>query len=267
MVKRILLTLGVLAVLSAPVQVRAQKVPQGQEKEITVALTDSVTMEFVKIEPGTFTMGSPNSDSYAYDREKPQHQVTISKGFYLGKYEVTQVQWQAVMGSNPSNNKGGSRPVERVFWNNIQEFVGKLNQAAGSELYRLPTEAEWEYSCRAGTTTQWSFGDDESKLVDYAWYSGNNSPSGTKDVGQKLPNPWGLYDMHGNVYEWCQDWYGSYSSEAQTDPQGSVSDSYRVLRGGYFRADARYTRSAGRNGNSPGYSYDNIGFRLLRRAQ
>ena len=181
-------------------------------------------IEFVWIEPGTFLMG-------AADLGFTEHEVTISRGFYLGKYEITQGQWESVMGSNPSYFGGSNRPVEQVSWNDVQEFIGRLNEAAGEEVYRLPTEAEWEYACRAGTTTRWSFGDDEGQLGEYAWYTGNNSPYGTKEVGTKRPNPWGLYDMHGNVWEWCQDWYGSYTSDSQIDPAGpaAVGESLLLL--------------------------------------
>ena len=165
-------------------------------------------------------------------------------GVYLGKYEVTQGQWQAVMGSNPSYS-GSSRTVENVSWNDVQVSIQKLNQAAGSELYGLPTEAEWEY----------------------AWYGGNNSPSGTKDVGTKKASPWGLHDMHGNVYEWCQDWYGSYSSNALSDPMGPSTGSNRVHRGGHFVHSARNVRSADRGSDSPGNRCYYLGFRLLRRGQ
>ena len=232
--------------------------------EMTVSLSDGAAMEFVWIEPGTFLMGSPSSESGRYDNEGPQHRVTISKGFWLGKYETTQAQWKSVMGNNPSKYRGENHPVEQISWDDVQQFIRKLNQAEGESRYRLPTEAEWEYACRSGTTSRWSFGDDESQLSDYAWYGGNNSPSGTKEVGRKLPNPWGLYDMHGNVYEWCQDWFGNYSSKNQTDPTGPASGSDRVGRGGNFGNLARNVRSADRDYFSPDYRYSYIGARLLR---
>jgi len=231
---------------------------------VEVDLPGGATMEFVWIGPGTFMMGSPDSDRLASNDEKPQYEVTIRRGFYLGKYEITQAQWEAVMGSNPSRHKGANRPVEQVSWYGVQSFIHRLNEAVGDSLYRLPTEAEWEYACRAGTTTRWSFGDDESLLGDYAWYNGNNSPSGTKEMGTKLPNPWGLYDMHGNVYEWCQDWHSSYSSGSQIDPMGPTSGSRRVSRGGSFRSIAWGTRSAHRGSAAPGDSYDGFGARLVR---
>ena len=250
---------------------------------ITAELPGGAQLEMVWIAPGAFTMGSPQNeidqlyidadwDTDSFSDEGPQHEVVISEGFYLGKYELTQGQWEAVMGSNPSKYKGANRPVEQVSWYDVQFFVQELNQFAGSSVYRLPTEAEWEYACRAGTATRWSSGDDESQLTDYAWYGGNNSFSGvymqdtlgTKDVGTKLPNPWGLYDMHGNVDEWCQDWYGAYSNRSQVDPTGPATGSYRVYRGGGFLDDAIYVRSASRYMDLPGESYNYVGFRLLR---
>ena len=212
-------------------------------------------------------MGSPDSEEGRWDSEGPVHEVELSRGFWLGKYEVTQGEWEAVMGNKPSSHTGDARrPVERVSWNDVQGFIAKLNDAAGSDVYRLPSEAEWEYACRAGTSTRWSFGDDESRLGDYAWYHGNNSPSGTKAVGGKLPNPWGLYDMHGNVYEWVQDWYSSsyYNSSPRVDPPGPNTGSARVLRGGYVYSGAQYLRSAFRHGDSPGYRSGGVGARLLR---
>jgi formylglycine-generating enzyme len=236
-----------------------------------------VEMVFTYIPNGTFTMGSPSSESGHSSTEGPQHEVTISKGFYLGKYEVTQGQWQAVMSTTPWAGRdyvqvSPSNPAVYVSWNDAQDFVQRLNAAAGDSLYRLPTEAEWEYACRAGTTKRLSFGDDESKLTDYAWYDVNTWNVGERyahQVGTKLANPWGLFDMHGNVWEWCLDWYGyGYSTGAQTDPPGPVSGSHRVIRGGSFRDVARLTRSTLRGAGSPGYRYFGfVGFRLLRRAQ
>ena len=217
-------------------------------------LPGEVKMEFVWIEPGTFRMGSLASEEGRSSDEGPVYGVTISKGFWLGKYEVMQGEWESVMGRNPSDYTGDARrPVETISWNDVQEFIAKLNDAAGSDVYRLPSEAEWEYACRAGTTTRWSLGDDdgddERLLGNYAWYhgnSGNNSSSGPKVVGGKLPNGWGLYDMHGNVWEWVQDWYGEsyYNDSPRVDPPGPTSGSYRVIRGGYFNYAARNVRSA-----------------------
>ena len=173
--------------------------------ETTVELPGGATMDFVWIEPGTFMMGSPESEPWHYDGEGPRHPVTISRGFYLGKYKVTQGQWESVIGTPPGSGENKAQeypnhPVVYISWEDAQAFIQKLNEVAEEETYRLPTEAEWEYACRAGTTTRFSFGEDESRLGDYAWYSGNSSPYGMKDVGTKLPNAWGLHDMHGNVY-------------------------------------------------------------------
>jgi formylglycine-generating enzyme required for sulfatase activity len=191
---------------------------------------NSIGMKLVFISPGTFQMGGND-----HDDQKPIHTVKITKGFYMGAFEVTQGQYQKVMGNNPSHFKGDDNlPVERVSWNDAVEFCKKLSQKEG-KTYRLPTEAEWEYACRAGTTTVFSFGDDESQLGDYAWYD-NNSGGNPHPVGTKKPNAWGLYDMHGNMQEWCQDWYEKdwYSKGPEENP---LNESYgeknsRVVRGG-----------------------------------
>jgi formylglycine-generating enzyme required for sulfatase activity len=220
-------------------------------------------MEFLLIFPGEFDMGSSSNEPMRNDNEEPVHHVKISKSFYIGKYEVTQKQWRDVVGSSPSSFKGDNLPVEQVSWNDVQEFIKKLNEKEGSNKYRLPSEAEWEYAARAGTTSRYSFGDDESILGDYAWYH-SNSGSKTHDVGQKKPNPWGLYDMHGNVWEWVQDnWHGDYNG-APTDGSSWESGSYRVFRGGGWRNLARRCRSADRNYVDPGSRSHYIGFRLLR---
>jgi hypothetical protein len=176
--------------------------------------------------------------------------VKLTKGFWLGVYPVTQAEWQKVMGSNPSRFKGDSRPVEQVSWGDCQEFCRKLSAREG-RTYRLPTEAEWEYACRAGTTTTYCFGDGVVNLGEYAWYGGNSNDQ-THSVGQKKANGWGLYDMHGNVYQWCQDWYGAYPQTDQVDPHGPSEGSDRVLRGGSWSDDPRYCRSAYRITFEPG---------------
>ena len=238
----------------------------GQEQSFS--LPGGAEMEFVWIGPGVFQMGSPESEPGRSWVER-LHEVEISRGFWLGKYEVTQGEWESVMGSNPSDYTGDARrPVESVSWSDVQEFIGKLNAAAGDSLYRLPSEAEWEYACRAGTQTRWSFGDDESRLGDYAWYSGNNDPNSTKVVGQKLPNAWGLYDMHGNAAEWVQDIYDSryYGNSPRVDPRGRdpVAPGRLVTRGGGFGHSARFLRSAYRDAEP---SFDEgpwLGVRLVR---
>ena len=237
-------------------------------------------MEFVWIEPGVFQMGSPESersDCDWCDHEGPVHEVEISTGFWLGKYEVTQGEWESVMGTTPWSGSGKyyvrsnpSHPAVYISWNDVQEFIERLNAAAGSAVYRLPTEAEWEYACRAGTSTRWSFGDNESQLTHYAWYQENAWYVGGEQyahaVGTKRANPWGLYDMHGNVREWVQDWYDGdyYNSSPRVDPPGPTSGSERVRRGGNFVGGAHFLRSASRHGFSPNDRNASAGVRLLR---
>ena len=232
--------------------------------EGTAELPGGMSMEFVWIEPGVFQMGSNTGRS----DESPRHEVEISRGFWLGKYEVTQGQWKAVMDTEPWSGRdrveaNSSHPAVIISWNEVQEFIGRLNAAAGEELYRLPTEAEWEYACRAGTQTRWSFGDDESQLRNYAWYFDNTE--GAKAVGSKLPNPWGLYDMHGNVWEWVQDRYDEeyYSRSVREDPQGPGSGPGRVIRGGHF-GHIDGAQSAYRQFYPSGSRSYTIGVRLLR---
>jgi formylglycine-generating enzyme required for sulfatase activity len=180
----------------------------------------------------------------------------------MGTTEVTQGQWRKIMGNNPScfKNCGNNCPVEYVSWDNCQEFIRKLNRKEGTNKYRLPTEAEWEYACRAGSKKRFCFCDSDLRLGDYAWYS-NNSSSKTHSVAQKKPNAWGLYDMHGNVWEWCQDGYGKYPLSHVTDPKGPSSGSFRVIRGGSWDDHARYVRSANRNRFNPGnWYYHRLGF-------
>ncbi|WP_321416957.1 formylglycine-generating enzyme family protein [uncultured Methanomethylovorans sp.] len=227
--------------------------------------TNSIGMEFVLIPAGEFQMGSPSSEEDRDDDEGPVHEVTIENAYHLGKYEVTQAQWVEIMGNNPLYFDGDNKPVEQISWNEVQEFIKKLNAKEGTDKYRLPSEAEWEYACRAGTASSYSFGDDESKLEDYAWYC-FNSGNITHPVGQKKPNPWGLYDMHGNVWEWCQDrWHDTYKN-APTD--GSAwedgNSSYRVSCGGSFFDTASGSRSAVRFSYDPSRYSALLGFRLLR---
>jgi formylglycine-generating enzyme required for sulfatase activity len=244
--------------------------PAGQVQ--TFELGNGVAMEFVWVPAGAFTMGSPSREAGRENWEGPQHEVTITRGFWLGRTEVTQGQWQGLMGTTPwvgqqwvqSNTR---HPAVYISREDVQGLVDRLNQSAGDSLYRLPTEAEWEYACRAGTSTRWSFGDHGSQLDNYAWYGGNAWDVGmqyAQPVGLKLANPWGLYDVHGNVWEWCQDWYGAYSRAAQTDSRGPVTGSGRVLRGGGFSNAAQSTRSASRYVYTPDTRSLFIGARLLR---
>jgi formylglycine-generating enzyme required for sulfatase activity len=224
--------------------------------------TNSIGMEFVLIPAGTFMMGSEDGDS----DERPVHQVTISRPFHLGKYEVTQGQWQAIMGKNPSLFQGGPHyPVEQVWWTDVQEFLQRLNAKEGGEKYRLPTEAEWEYAAGAGSTTAYSFGNDPAQLKDYAWFK-DNSGARTQPVGKLKPNAWGLYDMHGNVMEWVLDWYGPYPATPVTDPQGPPSGTHRMRRGGAWNNTAAICRTANRY-SAPGFRDDFLGFRVLRMVQ
>ncbi len=214
-------------------------------------------------------MGSPDNEKNRGDDEGPRHQVTITQDFYLGKYEVTQAQWEAIMGSNPSNDYGvgNNYPVYYVSWNDCQTFIGKMNEL-GQGLFRLPSEAEWEYACRAGTETAFYWGEDSdyTMIHDYAWFNGNNSPDGVKEVGLKLPNDWGLFDMSGNVAEWCLDVYDVhyYENSPEIDPinQSSETSSNRAIRGDYWYNDPMYCRSANRYGRTPDSSLNNLGFRV-----
>jgi formylglycine-generating enzyme required for sulfatase activity len=227
--------------------------------------TNSIGMEFVLIPAGEFDMGSPSNEAGRFINEGPVHHVKISKAFYIGKYEVTQKQWLDVMGNNPSNFKGDNLPVEMVSWNDAQDFIKKLNEKEGWAKFRLPTEAEWEYSARAGITTRYSFGDAESMLGDYAWYF-ENSDDKTHPVGKKKPNPWGLYDIHGNIWEWVQDeWHEKYNGAPTDGSAWETGDgSIRIFRGGGWRFLARDCRSANRNPSYSGVRSDVVGFRVLR---
>ena len=227
----------------------------------TVRVGD-VEFEMVYVEGGTFTMGGTSEQgSDAYGFEKPVHSVTLS-GFHIGKHEVTQGLWREVMGENPSYNKSGdSYPEERVSWEDCQEFVRKLNARTGLK-FRLPTEAEWEYAARGGRKSRGYKYSGSNSLGDVAWYR-DNSGDKTHPVGRKSPNELGLYDMSGNVWEWCQDWYGSYGSSSQTDPAGPSNGSDRVLRGGSCSYDARYCRVSFRSNFGPGYRFIDCGLRLV----
>lgn len=233
---------------------------QPAPKDLSPTVSTSFGMEFMRINPGEFPMGDDQSVS-----TRPLHRVTISRPYYLGKYEVTQKQWQTVMNKNPSQFTNDSAlPVENVSWAEVQEFIARLNARERGRIYRLPTEAEWEYAARACTRTAYSFGDDEKQLARYAWYD-KNAGQRPHPVGQRDPNPWGLYDMHGNVWEWCQDWYSDYPDGVTLDPPGPAAGTFRVYRGGGWERglSAAYCRLTSRHGARPTFRHPALGFRLV----
>ena len=231
---------------------------------ISIPVKDGISIEMVKVEAGTFMMGATSEmkDSYddPYSDEKPVHQVTLTNDYYMGKYEVTQALWQAVMGSNPSNFKGDNLPVEKVSWNDCQEFISKLNSLTGRK-FRLPTEAEWEYAARGGKKSRGYQYSGSSNISDVVWYK-DNSANKTHPVGTKQANELGIYDMSGNVWEWCSDRYGSYSSFSQTNPTGSYSGSFRVLRGGGWGSFAWFCCLSFRRNFAPDFRHYDLGLRL-----
>jgi formylglycine-generating enzyme required for sulfatase activity len=257
---------GVVAILGLCAGDRAAALAQAPQE-----ITNSIGIKLVLIPKGTFTMGSPIEEEDA-DNDEEQHEVTISQAFYLGKTEVTQGQYEQVMGKNPSyfqkrvirKSDSSTYPVENVSWEEAVEFCERLSaipaEKAAGRVYRLPTEAEWEYACRAGSRTAFSFGESDKSLGDYAWWE-ENSDGTTHPVGGKKANAWGLNDMHGNVWEWCSDWYGGYPQGAVTDPAGPAGGSLRVIRGGCGGNTARYCRSADR-WSGPSDRGSNLGFRL-----
>lgn len=222
---------------------------------------NGVSFDMMKVEAGTFTMGATSEMKDPSDIEKPTHQVTLTNDYYIGKTEVTQALWRAVMGNNPSEFKGDNLPVESVSWNDCQKFISKLNSMTGQN-FRLPTEAEWEFAARGGNYSNHYQYSGSNKLGDVAWYDGN-SGSKTHAVATKQPNELGLYDMNGNVCEWCSDWLDDYSSSSQTNPTGPSSNYYRVLRGGSRYNDAMACRSSYRFGSEPDFSLSAHGLRLV----
>ena len=232
----------------------------GKLMDAKIDLGRGVKLEMVLIPAGKFMMGSPGAEVSRRENET-QHEVTLTKPIYMGKYEVTQEQWQAVMGNNPSSVKVARLPVNNVSWNDCQDFIGKLNAYTNGG-YRLPTEAEWEYACRAGTTTVYSFGDNITPKDANFLDSKLGAPV---VVGRYKPNAFGFFDMHGNVLEWCEDWDANYPAEPRTDPKGAGTGKGRMLRGGSFLDNASFTRSSNRIGNSPNErNHAQFGFRLVR---
>ncbi|HKI18297.1 MAG TPA: SUMF1/EgtB/PvdO family nonheme iron enzyme, partial [Isosphaeraceae bacterium] len=263
---------------------RSPEGPRTAEDPPRELTSPSTGMVLVRNEPGKFLMGSPDSDKDAEDDEKPRHRVRITRSFYLGKYEVTQAEYEAMMGDNPSRFKGKPKnPVENVSWLDAVRFCNQLSEREGLKPfygisgetvqvpdwngtgYRLPTEAEWEYACRAGTATRYSFGDDEASLGEFCWFVGN-SGARTQEVGQKRANGIGLHDMHGNVWEWCWDWYSAdyYKEPPVDDPRGPSQASGRVVRGGSWNGLPRNVRSAYRIRDAPGVRNIVLGFRVAR---
>jgi formylglycine-generating enzyme required for sulfatase activity len=235
-------------------------------------ITNSIGMKLVLIPRGTFMMGSLESEQ-GRKQDETQHEVTISKDYYLGVHEVTQAQYEKVIGKNPSHfqgaivgNENADLPVENVSWHDAVEFCKKLSdlpeEKKAGRVYRLPTEAQWEYACRAGSKTAYSFDDEEGLLPEHGWFD-RNSSGRTHTVGLLEPNAWGLYDMHGNVWEWCSDGYEKYPKGAVSDPTGPKEGSRRALRGGSWDFQAAYCRSGLRLGNGPSYrGINDYGFRV-----
>jgi formylglycine-generating enzyme required for sulfatase activity len=236
-------------------------------REKAVRIADDVSLRFVWIAPGSYWRGSDAAEAGRDRDEGPKHEVTLSRGFYLGIHEVSQAQWTAVMGHNPAAFRRGpeapERPVESVSWDDCQRFIARLN-ALQLGVFRLPTEAEWEYAARAGTTARFPWGDDpkEFKTHTHAW-ANSRSYAVTHPVGRKPPNAWGLHDMHGNVWEWCRDWYAPYPEGPQLDPEGPSSGRERVFRGGSWYDFPVSLRSANRHRHAPDRRYTAVGLRLV----
>ena len=237
--------------------------PTVSDNAISIPVKNGINIDMVRVEAGTFTMGATAEMEDPNDNEKPTHRVTLTNDYYIGKYEVTQALWQTVMGNNPSMFKGDNLPVEQVSWDDCQEFISKLNHITG-KMFRLPTEAEWEYAARGGNKSRGYQYSGSNNLSDVAWIR-DNSGKKTHAVGTKQPNELGIYDMSGNVWEWCQDWFGKYKRSSQVNPTGANSGSGRVLRGdGWFSFSfARLGRSSCRYCYTPDYSVNHLGLRLV----
>ena len=257
----VLLVFGFGTLQAADPSGEGKPVAAGQHK-LGEIFTNSIGMKLAYIAPGEFLMGSPKTE-VGREGHETQHKVTLTKGYFIGVYTVTQAQWRAVMGEGASRFKGDNLPVDEVVWSDAVSFCKKLSEKEGRR-YRLPTEAEWEFACRAGTTTVFNTGDDEAALAEAGWFGGKSDTDSTHPVGQKKPNAWGLYDMHGNVWQWCNDGFGPHPHDAVTDPVGSADESRHVLRGGDWRCPPRLCRSAKRFGSASNYRDDVFrGFRVV----
>ena len=254
---------------------QAPSTPPQEAQPGIETIANDLDMTFVRIPAGDFWMGAsaeqiealikryPDDLRAWFEAQTPQHRVTISQPFYLGIHPVTQAQWQAVMGGNPGRFEGNpAHPVEQVPWVEAQQFLQRLNEHGDGHTYALPSETQWEYASHAGSTGAYCFGDDEGQLGAYAWYD-DNADGATHPVGEKRPNAWGLYDMHGNVWEWRQDWYGEYAADAVRDPVGPEAGAGRVIRGGSWANPARVAWSAACYWSHPGLRDDYLGFRCL----
>jgi len=256
---------SLLIVILFVAQSMAQQVPPSYDT--VLYLNPETPIYFKYIPAGTFSMGSNTEDGLAEKDEIPAHKVTLSKGFYMGVFEVTQAQWKAITGENPAIFRvfedSPNRPVEYVTWNQVDKYIEKLNELNLGK-FRLPTEAEWEYACRAGTQSPYYWGSEMAVngSSEYAW-ANSRSHSSTNPVGMKKPNAWGLYDMSGNVWEWCSDWYGPYSAEPKIDPTGPKKGKLKVFRGGSWFDFYESHRSANRHKHAPNEPYSAIGLRLV----
>ncbi len=249
-----------------PTMGQADNQPVGTQAQ---RFSNSIGIEFVLVAAGSFQMGTHENED-GTNKEKPRHRVSISKPFYISKYEITQKQWQQVMGHNPSIHVGPTRPVDKVSWNDAQMFLQRLNAQEKTTSYKLPTEAQWEYAARAGSQTSYCYGDDQqgNKLIQYGWFA-DNSNKQSQPVGGLKPNNWGIHDMHGNVQEWVQDRYDRkyYSKSPATDPQGPEKGGKRVTRGGSWINPAYHCRSAARAYYSHDYIDNDIGLRIIKTVQ